>query len=537
MSELAMRSAVVLALLFGLVFAVGAGAMTYYDLPLQYALLFTLVVVGLQYLAGPYILQFTFKVGWVQPEEVSPRFAAWLREACQRNRIPVPRFGVIPDGNPTAFTFGHVPADARLVVSQGLIDCLEPEELEAVVAHELGHIINWDFVTMTVAQCVPLLLYMVYSFTTSDRRKGDSAYAWLVGVGAYGAYILSQFIVLLLSRVREYFADNRSAHITHDPNALATALVKIAYGLARPVAEDPEAKDKGKKPELGLARRAGALGIADARQSTAFAIAASSPSGFSPDLMARAMQWDLRNPWARFYEVLSTHPLTARRIHALSGLCRMVGQEPTVPMPRTGAQYNLWPAVRRDVLIAALPWLGALIGSGFAVQSILHFESLALSALGNLLLGFGVGWLARLVLSYPNDHTPAKVEDLVTQVDVSHIHAIPVVMEGLIIGRGVPGCWFSEDLVLQDDGGFVTLDYRQPLGILDLLQGLFGAKKLLGKRVRVHGWFRRGPNPVVEVLVIRSEDGQVVHCYYQVFLKALSGLAIVAGALMTLLAR
>ena len=108
-STLARRSAVVLALLFGLVFAVGTGVMWYLKQPAWLAVLFAVAVVGLQFAIGPWIIERIYAIRWVEPEAVHPEFAAWYRESCRQRNIPVPRFGIIDDGNPNAFTYGHTP--------------------------------------------------------------------------------------------------------------------------------------------------------------------------------------------------------------------------------------------------------------------------------------------------------------------------------------------------------------------------------------------------------------------------------------------
>src|SRR5262249_11259758 len=132
------------------------------------------------------------------------------------------------------------------------------------------------------------------------------------------------------SRTREFFADEASARATSDPNLLSTALIKICYGLASSPAaasgplgmsrRDGEQKKEGKKKKwIDPAAATAALGIASARVASVFAMAASDVAGsFSSTAMADAMQWELKNPWAKWFELNSTHPLTARRVIALN---------------------------------------------------------------------------------------------------------------------------------------------------------------------------------------------------------------------------
>ena len=174
--------------------------------------------------------------------------------------MSVPSIGMIEDGAPAAFTYGHHPNNARVVISRGILELLEPSEVEAVVAHELGHARNWDMALMTMANLVPLLLYFLYRFAINRRKVG-----WIVGIGAYVIYIVSEYLVLWFSRTREYYADRFAGQVTGNPNALASALVKIAYGLAAQegssseICEDKE-QEKSRQKELSREQRIAALG-------------------------------------------------------------------------------------------------------------------------------------------------------------------------------------------------------------------------------------------------------------------------------------
>ena len=103
---------------------------------------------------------------------------------------------------------------------------------------------------------------------------------------------------------------------------------------------------------------------------------------------------------------------------------------------------------------------------------------------------------------------------------------------GKIIGRGVPGLFWSKDLVLQDDSGFITLIYRQPLDILQTLFGIFKAEHLVGKDGTFKGWYRRGPIPYVELSSAQFDDGDRAGCYYASYLWVCATLVTVAGALV-----
>ena len=514
------RSLLVLALLFGLLYAVGTALAYKLHLPLGWAVGFSITVVALQYLLGPFILELFFDIRWVEPREVSPELEAFLKDLCRQRNIPIPRFGVIRDGNPNAFTFGHLPGNARVVVTQGLLDMLTPEERNAVVAHEIGHVAHYDFLVMALASVVPLILYNLYQW--SDRARNQATF--LVSIGAYAAYVISQLAVLVLSRLREYFADEHAVESVADANAISRALVKIAYGMAR---LPQEAQKKTKKDEVVVkpSRIAmlGALGISSMKGSGPLAMAAADGLGsFSEDRMGQAMRWDLWNPWATWYELFSTHPLVAHRVAAASKLAVRRGQAPLVA-PLGDAPKDLRVAFLRDLLITFLPWIGVVLGLLVVGPRQLFtdpegpWEALWRHGanFGPLLCLGGLGWILRLAFSYKSDCEPRTVASLMAEWDVSRIKPIPGTLKGVVIGRGVPGLFWSKDLVIQDETGFMVLLYQQPLGILETWFGLMKAESLIGQEVTVSGWFRRGPSPYFEANTIQTGDDSEFGCYYR----------------------
>jgi Zn-dependent protease with chaperone function len=538
MSYLARRSLLVLALLFGLVFAVGIGVMYYADVPMVLAIFFTLFVVGLQYLLGPIIIDNIFTIKWMAPGDLSPEFGDWYRTRCQQAGIAEPRFGIIHDGNPNAFAYGRTRGDARIVITRGLLEVLSREETYAVVAHELGHVQHRDFIVMTVAQAAPLILYIIYCWI--DRVR--ISYTWLVSLGAYAMYIVSQYIVLLLSRTREFFADEASAVATRDPNLLSGALIKIVYGLARSPAAAPgplgvltggaKQQTEGKKKRwIDTAGATAALGIASARDASGFAMVSSDAAGsFSSTAMANAMQWELKNPWAKWFDINSTHPLTVRRVIALNKAAKRLGVAPAWKLESRYGSLDYTGHFLIEFLTYALPLIGALAGI-IAAGGPRGGERLMI-AYG--LIGFGVGRIIKAARAYPAlNRTVRTVEDLVgREINASPMSPVPCVVEGEIIGRGVPGLFYSPDLVLRDQTGFIRTLYRQPFGSISRF--LFGALKaddLIGRKARIYGWYRRAQAPYLEIYRIETDwiTGWTTRCYYKWWLFVSAVLMIAAG--------
>ena len=85
---------------------------------------------------------------------------------------------------------------------------------------------------------------------------------------------------------------------------------------------------------------------------------------------------------------------------------------------------------------------------------------------------------------------------------------MPANIRGRIIGRGLPGYYFSEDLYFQDETGLMYIDYRFGLSIVDFFFGILKARKLVGQEVKIQGWYRRGPSPYLQVKYIKTADGK-----------------------------
>ena len=518
MVNLAFRSLVVMGLLFGLLFAIGTGVLYYMKAPLPLAVVFAVGFMGVQFLISPFIIELIHKIEWTTLDVLDPRVAAFVRETCAGHGLREPRFGIIMDGNPNAFTFGHYPGNARVVVTQGLVDMLTEDEQEAVLAHELGHVVHWDFVVMTVAACVPLILYYIWRFGIGGRRsRSGGGAAVVVAIGAFVAYIISQYIVLFLSRVREYYADQFAAVQTEDPNAMATALVKIGYGLAR--AEKSKEDKEGKKRESVTVAAQGAksLGIFDPNFGSSLALAAAgsyaaTTGEYSTETTVKAMRWDIWNPWAFVCEIHSTHPLPARRLQQLDRIAERMGIKPTFDLPNEQPE-SYWDEFFVDALVHYLPIIGALVGAG--VGLLLAQGGLSpLTIAGTAVLGLGLGLFIRVQFAYPKEaFPPRRVAHLVGEVKVSQVRAHACTVEGEVIGRGIPGLYWSEDLVVQDETGFIVLDYRQPLRLFEFLFGLFRADSFVGQKVVAEGWYRRFPRPFIELWKVRLPNGDIHTCH------------------------
>jgi heat shock protein HtpX len=174
------------------------------------------------------------------PEE-APELHAAVERLCQLADLPKPRVAIARTDLPNAFAAGRSPKTSTVCVTTGLLERLEPRELEGVLAHELSHIANRDVMVMTVASFLAtvaglLVRWGVYtgSFGGSRRQNGNAAAAFLlVLLVSVVVYVLSFLLLRALSRHREFAADRGGAIMTGAPSQLASALAKITGSMAR----------------------------------------------------------------------------------------------------------------------------------------------------------------------------------------------------------------------------------------------------------------------------------------------------------------
>jgi heat shock protein HtpX len=244
------------------------------------------ILIGVQYFLSDKIALWSMGARIVTPEE-APELHGMIERLSAIANLPKPRVAIADSDVPNAFATGRNPKNAVVAVTRGLMNRLEPAEIEAVLAHELSHVRNRDVTVMMLASffAVVAQLIMRWFFWGSmmggrrDRRDGNSII--FIYLASILVWIISYFLIRALSRYREYAADRGSAIITGSPTNLMSALLKISGVMQRIPQQD----------------------LREVQQMNAFfIIPAAVGSGFT--------------------ELLSTHPSLEHRLERLRALSR-----------------------------------------------------------------------------------------------------------------------------------------------------------------------------------------------------------------------
>jgi len=229
------NTVLIMALFVGLVSAIGwAVSYMYGNTSITY---FVIAGVGI-YTLIQYYLADKLSVAMTGAKQIekkdNPRFYRIVENLAITTGLPTPKIYIIDDPAPNAFATGRDPKHAIVAATSGLIDIMNDNELEAVMAHEMGHVQNYDIrvsmITFGLVSAIGLLTDIILRmFIFGDRdNNNNSPIGMIVGIIVIIlAPIIAAIIQLAVSRQREYLADATSAMTTRNPDAMISALQKL----------------------------------------------------------------------------------------------------------------------------------------------------------------------------------------------------------------------------------------------------------------------------------------------------------------------
>ncbi len=509
---------------------------------IQILIILTIIINFIVWLVNPLIMDFTQRI-FYNLKVVSfneflrdyPHLGEFLKEICSEHKIKIPALRIIRDNNPTAYCYGSYPNNSRVVFSEGIFKYLDLEEQKAVLAHEMGHIINKDFIIMSVANTLLQILYEIYYFIMRRSRRRNSGSSsskssgnnlFIIAVVSYIFWYIGTYLILYLSRTREYLADRFSADKTGNPDALSDALIKIAYGIA--------AEEESEETEH-LLHATRSMGIFDFKSAHGIGKAFSRVKDTSiknTNSIINMFLFDIYSPWAFFAEIKSSHPLIGKRVKMMSKLAKKRNYKSKYDWDEVryrGGQLDhtrLKKGFLSGLFISYLPSITIVGGLLMLVVYGTNYYPLVLTYVGLAQLIKGI-YSFQLKSSGPEK---TDVFHLMQDPYLNPVKGKYVSMDGKIIGKGEAGNYFDQNLKMQDDsGGLVYLNYKAIVpGIGDLIFAFTTARQLIGRGVKTVGWFRRSSYTVLDLHFM--EDGvKKIQSYTRFWRLITGGLLLLVG--------
>jgi len=520
-----------------------------------------LVAIAVVFVAAPWLLDALLRwlygakpLSMLALKTHSPEAAKVLRQVCRQRNIPLPKLTIVPESTPLAFTYGHLPRTATVTISQGTLDRLEDEEIASIVAAELGHILRWEFVPMTLAVTIAQIPYTIYWQSARGGnwiegfRQNHRGSIWIdralmvaiylvAGVSgiAYGVWWLFRFPMLWLSRSRLAYSDRFAAEVTGDPNSLARALVKSAIGTAENVnkcAQNPY-----------LVESFAPLLPVSCQQAIVLA-------NLSP--VETALNWDIESPYRQWLSVGNTHPPLGDRVYLLSRYAQFWEIEPEFQLSDpTAIPKKFWQTHPRLWLQSAPVLgvvLGGIVGVSFAIVgwagkqfdfravSWLYYDRPWLTS-GLILAGFAIGTLVRINTFFPDikPYTLAATPDLPgwsREPKALPLDRHPARLSGKLLGRKGIGNRWGQDFILQteEDDFLLKLHFCSRWGVGGNILVKPHLDRLVGRSVSVTGWFRRGATLWFDVETLEAKPKVYLKGGHPIWSTILMGIAGLWGS-------
>ena len=478
-----------------------------------------------------------------------------IRNFSKKKNLPNLTLKVIPLAVPVAMTYGCWPRFARIVVSRGLLDSLDEDEIATIYARELGHIERWDFLVMSFATVLLQVPYSLYwlSADGADRGaelvqggfpdrvpqpaakvlcyiiRGLGPVATVISSLAYGLFWLMRWCSLWVSRRQVYYSDRFACDLTTNPNALTRALLKITLGMATEIKEKGQTTTFLEGFDLLLP-----VGVKQGMSIGSVAKHASFES---------ILQWDISNPYGQWLTVNNTHPLMGDRLQILGFYAKFWKLETELDWEVSQAtKLN-----RQKLLLLGAPFFGIPLGLALALAFWLiggifyvlnwwqvdwlwtdFWKDFSLLA-GCPAIGYSLGTIIRIDRFFP-DIRPSKILDapslpeLLSSPEALPSDSQPVRIHGKLLGRKGTRGLLGQDLIIETSTGLVKLHHFSKSGPFGNLWPKSSRPcDLVGKSVTATGWWRRGATPWLDLDSLQAEGGKPIYSHHPIWSSIVAG--------------
>ncbi len=443
--------------------------------------------------------------------------ATLLGKRCQQRRWPFPTLWKLPTDVPLIFSYGWLPRNARLVISEGLLTQLSASEIAALVSYEMSHWKTGYWPLLSIQGLILQLFHQLYWQLSLWGNQKTKPLSWIAGTVATAGYIIFWLLrlpLLWVSRVRTYYGDRAASELTGNPNGLARALAKLSFCLATSV------EKQGYTPIL--------IEQTDLLLPVSIDLTRSALYGIVP--LADLFAWDSLNPLRSWMSVRDSHPPLGDRLRLIMAYSQHWKLDLEVPLEAPPRRKKALSQRDWTTLIGqGMPFFGGAFGllagsSLLVIGAIGHWQEWPVVDWMHkdlktfwfcILMGMGLGTMLRINRFFPDlsfDMPPsAELPQWMCEPSLLPIDSLPAKLPGYLIGRPGIANWLGQDLMLKTPTGLLKLHFFSTLGPFG---NAIGKQKkpptLLGNPVQVLGWFRRGNQVWIDLDKVRLSDGTVV---------------------------
>ncbi|MEM9906062.1 MAG: M48 family metalloprotease, partial [Cyanobacteria bacterium P01_D01_bin.44] len=471
----------------------------------------------------------------------SPEAVKVLRQACLKRNWQFPTLGLLPTEIPLIFSYGWLPRYGRLMVSQGLLDQLEDDEIATLVAYEMSHWRRWDWPLVSLQGLLLYGFHWLYWRLALWGNRQPPMVKFAAGLGAnlsYGVFWLVQKAGSWLSRLRTYYCDRAAAETTGNPNGLVRALGKLTLALNHTLETQGYTPPFVERLTLLLPTHAAASPMPTAAL----------PQHFT---------WDILNPFRSWLSCNQSHPPLGDRLQLLTMYARYWKLPPEIDFqplidryaPNKSQKGNaLSLSEWKTLLLQGGPWFGLALGGliglllwgiGAAAATFqwafvdwLYKDPSVLKSA--LLLGLGTGILLRINALFPDldpnlEPTDTQIADWAIAPDLIPVDSLRVKLSGQLLGRPGIANWLGQELLLKTPQGLFKLHFFSLLGTIG--NGLkLGPRPVqdLNQPAQILGWFRRGQQIWIDIDQIKTTN-QIIQAQHPLWSAAILAISFMGG--------
>ena len=468
---------------------------------------------------------------------LSAESAAVISQRCRQRRWPFPKLWKLSTDVPLIFSYGWLPRTARLVISQGLIEQLEADELAVLIAYEMAQWKSLYWPVLSIGTLILQLFHQAYwqlALWGNRQRNLLNLTAGVLSSLSYCVFWLLRLPLLWVARVRTYYGDRQACELTGNPNGLIRALAKVSFGLARAV------EAQGYTPVMVESAELLFPAMPDLARYQLY--------GRYP--LGELYAWDSLNSVRGWMSLPDAQPPLGDRIALIAAYARHWKLDAELSLPTSlesshrkrrqrGLQKQDWLRLSSQ----GTPYIALVIGLAlglcfWGLGAIGHWlewpffdwmhqdEGLFLCS---VLLSTGVGIILRINRFFPDlsFERPLSIDwpHWLSEPELLPVESIPTHLSGTLFGRPGLANWLGQDLLLKTNDGLLKLHFFSPVGPFGNFLRLGERPALpIGRSVQLLGWFRRGNRPWVDIDKVRLSNGLVVSAAHPLFSLAIATL-------------